>query len=302
MGSESIKSETEAVAEIVRSTLDPQILEVMDPITDRVIPIVIVPDKMRVEKAPFEHYRDRPVRRAGVATAGTLLSFIDLVKRSENEHSAVFATRASDTSLSLTSVLDYNEMGPNGPPHFGKHRIVYSFPVSEEWKLWLGHEGLEMPQDVFAAFIEARVADLGDPETASPGSKSFAELIQCPLASPSRILELSRGLSVRVDSTVGASVNLTSGEKKITYTEGHNDESGQPIKVPGAFLLSIPVFVDDGAYSIPVRLSYKVRSGRVVWSFALYRADVALDDAFKRAVKLVEDHVCSKVYFGSPEA
>ena len=71
--------------------------------------------------------------------------------------------------------------------------------------------------------------------------------------------------------------------------------------MPGAFLLQIPVFKDDGNYAIPVRLAYRISGGAIVWSYSLYRADKALDDAFKRAVDQVKSSVKSEVFFGSPE-
>jgi hypothetical protein len=297
---EKVKAEAEAVAELVHS--EPVVVNVMDPMTDRIVPVLVVPDKMKVSEVRFETWRDAPLRRKGTATAGTLQSFIDLVKRNENPDSAVFATRVSATILSLTAVIDYSGAGAEGKPKFGQHRVTYAFPVSEEWKLWQQYDGQQMSQEAFAEFIEARIADLGDPAAAGPLAKAFSQLLACAFASPSRVLELSRGLSIRVDSTVGASVNLSSGEKQLTYTEAHNDEAGKPIKVPGAFLLSIPVFVDDGRYAIPVRLTYKIMKGVVVWTYSLFRADVALDHAFTEAVTKVESAVTSKIYFGTPES
>lgn len=295
------KAEAEAVAELVRASSDPKVVLVTDPKTTLQVPVLVLPNGMKAEVVKFETYRDAPLRRSGTATAATVQSFIDLVARSENEDSAVFASCDSQTSLSLTAVIDYNKAGPDGAPHFGLHRVAYSFPISEEWKAWKSKDGVQMDQGELAAFIEARIADLGDPADASENAKAFASLIGCPIASPSRVLELSRGLSLRVDSKVGGQVNLSTGEKQITYTEEHNDAAGQPLKVPGAFLLSIPVFVDDGAYAIPVRLAYKVKGGAVFWTYSLYRADKALDDAFRRAVEKVKSSVKSSIYFGSPE-
>lgn len=300
---ETMKAEADAVAEIVRAASVPIVVNVLDPITQLLVPVLMLPEKMKVSEVPFDKYRDRPVRRAGTATAGTIASFIDLVVRSENPHSVVFASRSDDgREFRLTAVIDYNQSGPEGGAHFGKHRVSYDFPISEPWELWMQNEGEPMAQSDFAAFIEGRIADLGDPDTASDAAKDYAKLIGCPLATPARILELSRGLSIRVDSTVGATVNLGTGEKQLTYTEAHNDEGMKPIKVPGAFMLQIPVFVDDGTYSIPVRLTYKIEHGRVVWKYAMYRADRAIDHAFKGAVENVKMNVKSSLYFGSPEA
>ncbi len=62
----------------------------------------------------------------------------------------------------------------------------------------------------------------------------------------------------------------------------------------GVFLTHL----DDGDAVI---LAYRISGGAVVWSYSLYRADKALDDAFKRAVEQVKSTVKSEVFFGSPE-
>lgn len=298
---ETRKAEAEAVAQLVRESTDAQIITVLDPKTQQPVPVLLSRKDVAVHEVNFEKYRDAPLRRHGTATATTPGSFIQMVLRNENDDSAVFAKCDSPTDLSLLAVIDYNGKGPDGAPRFGKHRIKYSFPISDEWAFWTSKNGKEMRQDEFAAFIEARIADLGDPSTASPAAKEFAELIGCPLATPARILELSRGLSVRVDSKVEAQVSLSSGERQISYSESHNDAAGKPIKVPGAFMLSIPVFKGDGDYAIPVRLFYRISGGAVLWSYSLYRADKALEDAFERSVDLVKSSVKSEVFFGSPE-
>jgi len=298
---EAQKAEAQAVAEIVRDSIEPVVVSVTDPKTSQSVPVVLVPKTMQAHAVDFEKYRDAPLRRAGTAVATTPGSFIQMVLRNENEDSAVFAKCDSPTDLSLLAVIDYNRKGPEGAPRFGLHRISYTFPVSDEWEFWTANDGKQMRQAEFAEFIEARIADLGDPAGASDGAKAFAALIGSEIATPARILELSRGLSIRVDSKVGAQHNLSSGERQLTYSEAHNDEAGKPIKVPGAFLLQIPVFKDDGNYAIPVRLFYRITQGAVLWHYQLYRADKALDDAFKRAVELVKSSVKSEVFFGSPE-
>jgi len=287
---EAFKAEAEAVADIVRKSAEPRVVAVSDPKTQLEIPVLILPEGMKSEAVDFKAFRDAPLRREGTAKADSPGSFIQLVLRNENEHSVVFASRKSPTDLSLLAVIDYNEKGATGLPKFGKHRVLYPFPISDEWTFWTKNNGVEMNQGAFAAFIEARIADLGDPTSASAGAKAFAELIECPLATPARILELSRGLSVRVDSKVQGHVNLSSGERQISYEEAHNDSAGKPIKVPGAFLLQIPVFKDDGNYAIPVRLAYRISGGAIVWSYSLYRA-----------VDQVKSSVKSEVFFGSPE-
>ncbi|TIP21885.1 MAG: DUF2303 family protein, partial [Mesorhizobium sp.] len=61
---------------------------------------------------------------------------------------------------SFTAVIDYHEDVSGGLAAFGKHRIQYAFPLSEEWKKWIEMNGEPMKQAEFAYFLEDRVAEL----------------------------------------------------------------------------------------------------------------------------------------------
>ena len=62
------------------------------------------------------------------------------------------------------------------------------------------------------------------------------------VATPAQLIQLSRGLQVNVSSVVKNIVNLASGEASIAFDEQHTDGDGQPLKVPGIFMLSIAPF------------------------------------------------------------
>jgi uncharacterized protein YfdQ (DUF2303 family) len=251
---------------------------------------------------PFlDRYLTAPERRAGTATLLTLESFIEHVNRFKDHASVVFAN-ASLSEPALVSVLDYHEPTP-GLPRFGVHRGLYEFPLSDEWKIWTGADGEEVTQAEFAAFLEDHVEDVAEPVSAGGSSASFAKRLGVEFASPARLLELSRGLTVKVGATVRAAQNLQSGEAQIQFTTTHSDESGAPLRIPGAFLLAIPVFRSGPLYEIAARLRYRVLSdeGRVLFRFQLFRHDKVFDHAFTEAVDRVLKNTSLPVLYGSPE-
>ncbi|MDE8453326.1 DUF2303 family protein, partial [Klebsiella pneumoniae] len=81
----------------------------------------------------FDQYRTNPLRRAGTATMLSLDSLIDHVNRFKDADTVVFADD-SRSAPSMTAVLDYHRAGASGDPRFGKHRSLYAFPLSDEWK------------------------------------------------------------------------------------------------------------------------------------------------------------------------
>ena len=249
--------------------------------------------------APFRD-QDSPRRRKGTAQLVDLDSFIEFVKRHAAADSALFLAPNREHPA-LTAVLDYHRK--DGSPRFGQHRAAYSFPVSDEWKAWGNQDGEAMSQEAFAAWIEDHVLDLMDPVNCGEGAKAFAQKLCVPLASPSKLVELSRGLAIYAGFQVTRAVNLQTGEAQITFNEEHKDATGAPLVIPGAFVVAIPAFRGGDRFQLPVRLRYRVVQGsrQVVWSFELYQPekifDAALDDASSKAT----EDTGLPLFRGSPE-
>ncbi len=245
-----------------------------------------------------DQWRDRPRRRTGKIKVTTLESFIALVNRQSGEQSVIFAD--DGPAPELTAVLNFHEPGEDGQPEFCDDRIVYQFPLSDEWKAWIGRNGQRFEQTEFAEWIENHLFEIGDPGSAGDISTAFASESGVQLAGRQKLLGLSKGLSVRVEHRVAKSVNLQSGEGRIEYSEEHKDDSGGPLIVPAAFHLLIPVFRGGARYSIPVRLRYRTGNGKVSWFFEVHRADLFLQDAVNDALKEVREQEDAKDPTGNP--
>jgi uncharacterized protein YfdQ (DUF2303 family) len=242
-----------------------------------------------------------PERRTGTATATTLKSFVALVNRFKDKESAVFADNSK--APKLVAVLDYNpaEGEVPGRARFGQHRVEYAFPMSVEWQAWVGRADTQMNQADFAQFLEDRIADIGNPADATNTAKEFASQVGIALASPQRLMELSRGLSIRVSAKFTQAVKLSSGEAQIGFEETHEEEGGGPVKIPGGFAIRIPVFRDGDAFEIPARLKYKAQGQSVLWSYTLQRTEKVLDLVIAEACATVEEETEIPLFFGTPE-
>ena len=250
-------------------------------------------------KKLLEEYRDAPERRTGTAVLTDLESFIAHTKRFADTDSAVFVGRSGNPSL--TSVLDYHRAGAASAPRFGKHRGVYQFPLSDEWVAWNSTNGKSMGQEEFARWLEDHLGDVADPKSAGDTAKAFVSLLSCGFAGASTLLGLSRGLEIHVGSRVKQHVKLSSGESTVAFDEAHSDGTGAPVKVPGAFLLGIPVFRNGELYQVPTRLRYRVSAGGISWSFEMHRTQAILDHAIREACLDVAEETGLPVYEGSPE-
>jgi hypothetical protein len=267
-------------------------------------------------RSRIDEWRTAPERKRGTAHLVDLDSFIAHVERNKDAHSALFAL-PDENHPTLTAVFNYNEENTltydaskpdgartsrlEGGPRFGDHRAVYDFPVSEEWEAWHENDGQAMTQEVFAVFLEDRLVDVADPRSAMESALQFAEKLGVSFATPQKLLELSRGLSIRIGQKVRQNVKLQSGEGQMQFSEEHTDEAGAPISIPGAFLIQVPVFKSGAQYQIPVRLRYRVQGGSVSWSFDLYRADRVFDHAFDEACTTANENTELPLFRGSPE-
>ena len=89
---------------------------------------------------------------------------------------------------------------------------------------------------------------------------------------------------------------------------GHNGnavpgktERGQPLKVPGAFLVGIPVFRGEIGYQLCVRLRYRKSGASLVWIMELWRHEEVFDTAIKEACDMVKKATELPLLVGTPE-
>lgn len=294
-------SEAAAVAEIVEKYVEPRLMNVTDGI--KTVQVFVAPEGIDITsvKALVDEYRDGPERRKGTVELTELKSFVAFVKRFLDEDSALFADRDA-TAPALLAVLNYHCMTADGRPRFGDHRARYAFPLSDEWKAWTAGSGKKMSQADFAAFLEDRIIDVADPLMALESTKAQMEALQCAFASPARLIDLSRGLTIRVSSNVVSQQNLANGVCMMRFETSHQDERGAPLEVPGAFVIKIPVFRgNDAAYQLAARLRYRVNEQKLVFWYELFRTTETFDHAFNEACDFASVQTELPLFMGKPE-
>ncbi|MGQ4273441.1 DUF2303 family protein [Terrihabitans sp. B22-R8] len=245
----------------------------------------------------IEEARQEPERRKGTATTTTLASFIDLINRHKDEGSAVFGQTAWPNPR-LTAVIDYHTL--DHTPRWGRHRISYAFPVTDELKAWVDGNGKAMEQAEFAAFLEEHAAELASPFDAE--KIDLERLFKANFATPNELIDLSRSLEVFVGARVKRQERLQTGERTIEFAEEHTNGNGEKVTIPGIFMLSVPAFVDGAAVRIPARLRYRIAGGSVVWFYQLYRWEFWLREQVVSDLDRVADETELPTFEGSPEA
>lgn len=246
----------------------------------------------------FEPYRLHPDRKIGQAVAQTFEAFCELTNRHKTGDSVVFAD-ANWKKPSFTAVIDYHEAKSGGAAADGGHRVFYPFPLSEEWQAWVASNGIKLSQEDFAHFLEDRISELSSPteEERIWIERDFALTV----ATPSQLVELSRGLQVNISSKVKQTNVLASGEGQIVWEESHLDAAGKPLKVPGMFILSIAPFFMGEKMRIPVRLRYRAAGQAVIWFYQIYRPDQFVTEHVRNTLFEAREKTGLPAYEGTPE-
>ena len=186
------------------------------------------------------------------------------------------------------------------------HRADYAFPLSEEWKAWHKVDGVKMDMGEFAQFIEDHIVDveaIADYGAINDTVKQFVQTLGGwgTVGSPSKLIELSRGLQIYENSVVKDVRNLSSGEGQISFESEHTDGDGKPLNIPKLFIINIPVFArSDVLDRIVARLRYR-KAGSVNFWFELWRTDRVFDFAFDEALTKVREETELPVFVGTDE-
>jgi hypothetical protein len=286
----------------------PLVIDFKDPLTGAGAPAILTKGGIQAVPASiFDDYLPAPRFRRGTATLTDLDSFIEHTNRFKSEASAVFAND-DRTSPGLVAVLDYHPEGSASSPDFGRHRAVFKFPLSDEWRAWHKANGPDnaMGMRDFAEFLEDRITDVEHPldSTLSERTQAFVDKLggSSKIANPTRLLELSQGLSINENNTVKQANKLQSGEGHVVFNSEHVDDAGQAVDIPSMFVIVIPVFKKGAYYRILARLRYRVGMGQVKFWYELWRTDLVFDDAFNEALVKVKADTELPLFLGTPEA
>jgi uncharacterized protein YfdQ (DUF2303 family) len=268
--------------------------------------IMVRPEGMAVEsiKQYLDEYLTAPERIKGNANHDTLESFLLHVNTfKEADRSAIYADQGGGV---LQCVYDYHKLND---PKFCDHKAYYNAKKSKQWNIWTGNNGNVMGQGEFAAFIENNALDLIDP----PGGDGYdytladnailkiGQTLNTSLASASKVIELSRSFQVHERATATAAHNPSTGELTVEYVTEHKDASGGKLKVPGLFVIAIPVYEEGHNYRVVVRLRYRLKEGKMLWFYELYQPEKCIEDAFNEICKEAGETSGLTVYRGKPE-
>lgn len=263
----------------------------------------------------------QPWRRTGTAKLTDLASLIAWANRHKGESSVLFADTGDKPGLTCIAdyigegapVMDHESRDPKAS-HM-RHRAVYPFPLSPEWKTWTGVSGKALEKAAFGEFIEANAKDFLDPTPAllamTPGARDvepweirmieIARQLQGRFGQYATLMQLARNFVVNEVSNITASLNRDTGESAIQFLNEHQQPDGSPINLPNLVMVAIPIFENGVHYRIPVRFRYRKSGQTIGFIFQMHTPEVYLKDAVDEAIATAAAETGLPVFRGAPE-
>lgn len=288
--------------------------------------LITVPNHRKVEDVTDKHRAAlewmKPSRRKGTARFDDLQSLILWANRFKGETSALFA-KPDMTAPTLTCISDYHAEGASDPnskageatARHCHHRAIYNFPLSDEWKAWMGVSGKPLDKDELGEFIESNAKDIMDPTPAIIDAKendknekwenrliTTAQRIEGRYGQLTELLAMSKQFQVYETSNLTVSTNRDTGESEIQFLNEHKAKDGKPLNIPNLIIIAIPVFLGGAPYRMPVRFRYRKMGGNVKFILSPYNPEKAFEAAFKEAVAEATEQTKLPTFLGSPES
>lgn len=302
----SMTSENEAIIAYVEKHAGVTIERLQE---DAGIPVAIVPKGWRLEsvKPMIDAFNPYPERKSGFVEISDDGSFLDHLNRfRDNDETVIFVDR-DDENPTITAIYNYHKPFEKGDDLEGArhcdHRAIYRFPVSKEWQSWIiGFANDEWwGQQALAEFLEENITDLRDPDALAPNVRDAMTASGLHIATPSAVMGVSQKLAITIECHVSESRRLASGEAQIVYQETHRsaDDPTQPVRVPSAFAIEIPVFDRGDVFVIPVRLRYRTHAGKAMFKLLPYRPHIYFNEAVESVVERIRSEADCPLYFGT---
>jgi len=287
---DSTDNTKEKLSESIRKSIEPRV------ISKDGADFLVHNQEMAVKDltALTEKYEPAPRRRTGITTLARLHSYIDFTNRYKGNDSIILVEGKVGKNTIQAAALTIFNADPAGDDQLkaghGDFKCDYKFPISKELKAFVDKNDSVMTQADFAMFLEDHISDMSSPSLmAEEDQKAIVRSLGGAGADPINMLELARGLEVRVTETVTNQSKLASGEMSFKFSAEHAGVDGKPLSIPAWFLITVPLFEGGAPIDIPVRLRYRVKEGVVSWFYELYRMNEAFDKAFDDAVSFIKE-------------
>lgn len=249
------------------------------------IKVLVTPSGHNVDlqlEAELDRFRDRPAQISAHVELHTAQAFIDYVNDFSDANTAIFI---NEEDAKFIAVLDYHE-GTTQPRH-GYHTATFQCKRTDEWSVWMRHDGEKMEQEAFALFIEDNADEIVQPTSAE-------------------MLEIALTIKANTTCEFRQSQRLDNGQIQLTYNEqidGRAGASGQ-LEIPQEISVAMQPFQGSSSYTRKARFRYRISHGKLSMWYDLIRPKKCIEEAIKDTLSQIKDPTTgakvSQFYMGNP--
>ena len=230
----------------------------------------------------LDKYRETPKQISAHVELHTAQSFIDYVNDFSDSNTAIFI---NEDEAKFVAVLDYHQ--DTTKPRHGNHTATFKCKKTDEWSVWMNHDGKKMDQEEFALFIEDNADEIVNPTSAE-------------------MLEVALTIKANTTCDFRQSQRLDNGQIQLTYNEvidGRAGASGQ-LEIPQEISIAMQPFQGSTSYTRNARFRYRISHGKLSMWYDLIRPKKCIEEAIKDTLKQIKDPATgakvTQFYMGNP--
>lgn len=257
-----------------------------------------------------------PFRRKGCTILHEPVSVADFVKRFSDSGSVMFV---DTTAPAIEVVINYDHAGPESyaveaeatgvkgrdeTARPGDHVAKYSFPISDEFTRWMNVGKVGLSQEALGDFVDQSINDFFPPTPAlASGDRTLlgdqaweqnlfdlAKRLGARFGGYGDLRQLATSFEVDETSTVKVSRNPQTGEASFQMQSAHNTPTGEAIRLPGLFIIAIPIFRGGPSYRAPVRFAYRKSGAKLAFFLEVFNIEEVKRNAINATVaEIVEN-------------
>jgi uncharacterized protein YfdQ (DUF2303 family) len=251
-----------------------------------------LPAGWKLEERDDSKHLAAPLRKKATVRMRTPGDFIEYVKRHGSLTDSTIWCEADypKGDVAFTAILnDHGE--EDAKAAWRDHLARFQPEFSEEWKRWLGMHKKPLSQIDFAAFLEENAKDIAGPTDGQTNQPTGAQMLEMALA-----------FEATQDFRFKSAVRLQNGGQNLSFIQDDDDATLKRMEMFERFQLGIPVFRNGDAYRIDARLRYRVRDGKLTFTYELVRFDKVLEAAAEGMIQVIRDQTGNPFFFGDPFA
>ena len=312
---EKEQSMPNAVAELAKKAVGTEV-ETIKRVREGDVPFVVIDKGREVRSAAdlvtaFEATQPLPYRRRGVYKAASILSLLSWMSKNVGDDAPVFGEGAENLAadwkapkLALIGIGNYSD---KDKPAWHDFAVRYDFPVTLAWRKWVESNGETMTQGDFAEFVEEHLYEFSEPLAREDIGEAATRMIEALggkklVGSPQKMYELARGVAITVKEKVEVTLDRSTGEASLQFSEEHSGAGGRPVGIPKFFWIRVPIFFGEEPSLGGVLLRYRnAGGGQVVWSYELFAPDLVVKAAFEKAGEVVKTGRPGQLFRGTPD-